>query len=499
VLARTRGNSTPQQSLAIAKELEERLIKVDGVSSIYTVAGPGAAGSGGASFNGPSNVPIDSTVRIYTELAPFDQRSQSVTEIVAELERVSQGIPGVITEVTAVDQGPPVGKDIGIQISSENREELKKTTQIVRQKLESIEGIYDIDDTLPLPGVDWELNVNRAEAGRLGLDVGRIGAAIQFLTEGALVGQYRPLNVEDEVDIRVRYPKSARDLSQLDSLRIQTPQGALPLSSVVTRIAKPREDKIERRDLSPFYVVQGNTRREYATQTQAAEMQKWFDEEADLPAGTKIKFLGQAEENAATAAFFKTAGIAILFMMGVILLLQFNSFYHVFLTLMAVILSIFGVILGLTFYTYISMILVLTGCIALAGIVVNNNIVLIDTYQRLVELGFSSEDAALRTAAQRLRPVLLTTLTTIVGLMPLVLGWQANVFTGEFSTLGSSTSDIWAPISYVLSCGLGFATILTLIVTPVFLAMPTVMTRNAKRLFGRKKRVSSVPTSAPAE
>ena len=114
----------------------------------------------------------------------------------------------------------------------------------------------------------------------------------------------------------------------------------------------------------------------------------------------------------------------------------------------------------------------------------NNNIVLIDTYQRLRANGFSSEDAALRTAAQRLRPVILTTLTTVVGLMPLVLGWQANIFSGEFSTAGSSTSDIWAPISYVVSSGLGFATILTLIVTPVMLAMPTVLRKRFYRVFG---------------
>ena len=166
-------------------------------------------------------------------------------------------------------------------------------------------------------------------------------------------------------------------------------------------------------------------------------MQDWIKKE-NIPTGTNIKFLGQAEENTEAGQFAIAAFISILLMMGVILLLQFNSFYHVFLTLSAVIMSVIGVMAGLTFYSYISMILVLTGVIALAGIVVNNNIVLIDTYQRLKATGFSSEEAAIRTAAQRLRPVVLTTTTTIIGLMPLVLGWRANIFTGEFSTLGSS-------------------------------------------------------------
>jgi len=500
IYARTRGNSTAQQSLDLAKDLEQRLLGIEGISSLYALTGPGAAGGGGGSFNGPTNVPDDTTVRLFIELLPFGER-RHVTEILEDVHNNVSGIPGVITQVEALDQGPPIDKDIGIQISSEDNELLKALTLKFSEKLASIEGVIDVENSLPLPGIDWEIEVDRAEAGRLGLDVSRIGAAIQFITEGALVGQVRPLDVEDEIDIRIRFPEGARDLNQLDKLRIQTSEGAVPLSSVVKRVPRPRQDKIERRDLSPFYVVQGNTKKGYATNVQVEEIQKWIEEEAGLPSSVNIKLLGQAEENAEAAQFGANAAMAILFMMGIILLLQFNSFYHVFLTLSSVILSVFGVMLGLVFYPYISFILVLTGVIALAGIVVNNNIVLIDTYQRLKTHGFSGQEAALRTAAQRLRPVVLTTLTTIIGLMPLVLGWQANIFSGEFSTTGSSTSDIWAPVSYVLCCGLGFATVLTLIVTPVLLAMPSVMHNRLVKLGVLKPFKSpSVQTSeVPAE
>mgnify|MGYP000040805891 CR=1 FL=1 len=480
VLARSRGNTTAEQYMTIATDLETRIENIDGIESVYTVTGAGAGGGG--ALNGVGNVPSDTVVRLYTELLPFTER-RSTQAIMDDLNNAVAGIPGVITEVTAVDQGPPIGKDIGIQISSDVPADLRSATAKVRAKLAAMEGIIDIEDTTPLPGVEWEFVVDRAEAGRLGLDVGRIGAALQFTTEGALVGRYRPLDADEEVDIRIRYPASARTSSELDRLRIQTPQGALPLSSVTTRIAKPRQDKIERRDLLPYYVVQANTAKDYATNIQVEELAEWLAEEADFPPSVQTKFLGQQEENAEALAFFKAAGLAIIFMMSVILLLQFNSFYHVFLTILAVVMSVFGVLLGLVFYSYVSMILTLTGVIALAGIVVNNNIVLIDAYQRLREHGFNAVDAAVRTAAQRLRPVFLTTLTTVVGLMPLILGWQANIFTGEFSTNGSSTSEIWAPISYVVACGLGFATILTLIVTPVMLAMPTVLRDQAKRLW----------------
>lgn len=486
VLARARGNLTPDQMLEIGKNIETRIQDVEGIESVYTTAG---GSSGGFNFDGLANIPADTVVQVYTELQPFAER-RGVLEIIAELEEVTSGIPGVITEIAYTEQGPPLDKDVSLQISSENKVVLREVTRRVRAKMESIEGLIDIEDTLPLPGVDFEFVINRAEAGRLGLDVSRIGAALSFVTEGTLVGQYRPLDAEEEVDIRLRYPAGARDLAELDSLRIQTPQGSLPLSSVITRVPVQRQDKIERRDQAPYFVVKGNTAKDYATNIQTEELQEWLDTDANLPQGVKYKFLGQAEENAAAARFAQGAMLAILFMMSVILLLQFNSFYHVFLTLFAVILSVFGVLLGLAFYGYISMILTLTGVIALAGIVVNNNIVLIDTYQRLMEKGYGSVDAAIRTAAQRLRPVFLTTLTTVVGLMPLILGWQANIFTGEFSTKGSSTSEIWAPISYVVASGLGFATILTLIVTPVMLAMPTVMADRLKRL-GRRIKTRS--------
>ncbi len=479
ILARARGNTAPSQFISIGKDIENRIKDINGIESIYTVVGDGAIGQGGGGLNGPANVPSDTVVRVYTELLPFNER-RSVSEIMADLDAAVSDIPGVFTEITAIDQGPPIGKDIGLQISSENKASIIAITKMIREKLESMEGVVDVEDTLPLPGIDWEIVVDRAEAGRLGLDVGRIGSAIQFVTEGALVGQYRPLDADEEVDIRIRYPASNRDLAHLDNLRIQTPTGALPLSSVVKRVPKPRQDKIERRDQLPYFIVLANTAPDYATNVQTQELQNWLQNEANIPASVKVKFLGQQEENEAALAFFKAAGLAILFMMGVILLLQFNSFYHVFLTLMAVVLSVFGVLLGLTFYPYISMILTLTGIIALAGIVVNNNIVLIDAYQRLQEHGYNAVDAAIRTAAQRLRPVFLTTLTTVVGLMPLIVGWGANIFTGEFNSRGTSTSEIWAPISFVVASGLGFATILTLIVTPVLLAAPSVIGGNIK-------------------
>jgi len=227
-----------------------------------------------------------------------------------DLREAVKDMPGILTEVTATTNGPPIGKDIGLQVSSDDSETLRQATLMVRQKFESIDGIIEVEDTLPLPGVEWELDVNRAEAGRLGLDVGRIGAAVQLVTEGTLVGQYRPLDADEEVDIRIRYPEAARGLDRLDSLRIQTRDGSLPLSTVVERNAKPRQDTIERRDQLLYYEVLGNSEKGFATNAQVQEMRAWLDEEANLPDTVQVKFLGQEEENAAALDFFKAAGIA---------------------------------------------------------------------------------------------------------------------------------------------------------------------------------------------
>ena len=487
VIARARGNTTARSELDIALEIERRINGIEGINSVYSVTG---TPDGAVRMDGITSLPNDMAAQIYTELEPFGTRPPT-RKIMDDLAAAVADMPGIKTEIISIAMGPPIGKDIAVQLASENMDELTKATEIVRAKFDSLDALIDVEDTLPPPGIEWEIVVDQEEAGRLGLNVSQIGAAVQFMTEGTLVGQYRPLDADEEVDIRVRYPQSSRDLAKLDGLRIQTPAGSLPLSAVVDLKPKRRQDQINRRDQSLVYEIRANTRQGEATNQQVELVRDWLSNEADLPASVSYKFLGQDEENAQAMQFFIAAGIAIIFMMGVILLLQFNNFYHVFLTLTSVILSVFGVLLGLTFYPYVSIILCGTGIIALAGIVVNNNIVLIDTYQRLLENGFEPIDAAMRTAAQRVRPVILTTVTTIAGLMPLVLGWQADVFTGEFSTKGTSTSDVWQPVSYVITYGLAFATLLTLIVTPVLLAAPTVWGNKLRKLFGRTRKSSA--------
>jgi multidrug efflux pump len=220
--------------------------------------------------------------------------------------------------------------------------------------------------------------------------------------------------------------------------------------------------------------VRANAKPGFAANQLIEEAKSWL-ETADLPAGVQVSFRGADEETADAGAFFAGAMGASLFMMAVILLLQFNNFWHVFLTLQAVVLSVTGVLIGIQLNApldYISVLMVGTGVVALAGIVVNNNIVLIDTYQHMRELGFEPDEAVVRTAAQRLRPVLLTTITTILGLLPMVFMINANFVQGKI-TYGGPAAEWWVPLAATVVWGLSFATLLTLILTPVLLGAPS--------------------------
>ncbi|WP_300542819.1 efflux RND transporter permease subunit [Maricaulis sp.] len=483
VFVRARGNLSPAEQYELALEAERRLDGIEGIKGYYTVAGEPP---GRTPFDGTGSAPADSVARIFVEFEPFGQRPNGRL-IERRIREAMTGIPGVIVEVRPFQQGPPVGKDIQVELRSDDAAALEQAARLVRSRVDAMEGTTDIEDTLPLPGVEWRLDVDREEAGRFGADVAQVGAAVQLVTTGTLVGRYRPDDADEEVDIRVRFPDADRDISRLDDLRVNTPNGAVPISNFVTREARQRVDSINRRDGKRVLMVRANAAEGYAGNILLAELREWIDEQAASGAiarSVDIDYLGADEENAEAGAFFVGAMLASLFMMAVILLWQFNNFWHVLLTLQAVVLSVVGVLLGVMLtFPYISILFLGTGIVTLAGIVVNNNIVLIDTFQRLRGLGMPVDDAIVRTAAQRLRPVMLTTITTIFGLLPMVFQINADFAHGVLS-IGGPASEWWVQLSSAVVWGLGFSTLLTLVLTPVMLGVPSRLGDARERLFG---------------
>lgn len=490
ILVSARGNLSAAEMLDLVNEVEKIVISVDGVASVFTQTGPGQGGPGQG-----GDAPADMIGRISIELAPYEERREGAI-ILEEIRDRTINMPGINVEVRKREDGPPTGKDVQIQLSSRDAAVLRAETKRIRDHLaENVDDLIDVEDSLPLPGIEWVLKIDREQAGRFGADVSAVGATVQMVTNGILVGTYRPDDADDEVDIRARFPLSDRSIDQLDQLRLRTANGLVPLSNFVTRVPAQQVNQITRKDGIQVMDVKANTVEGVLADDKVTELKAWMENEANVDPRVNVRFRGADEDQAESAAFLGNAMIAALFLMFIILLTQFNSFYHSILTLSAVIMSTIGVLLGMviTGQTF-SVIMTGTGIVALAGIVVNNNIVLIDTYQGLMARGMEPVEAVLRTAGQRLRPVMLTTITTICGLLPMAT--QINVgFFDRSVTYGGPVSVWWVQLSTAIIAGLSFATLLTLVVTPVLLAAPALlkqnaggMRENAQRLVGRIPR-----------
>lgn len=479
VLVSARGNLSAANTLELARDVEKILLDTDGVKTVFTRAAPGMGVSAGAR----GDIPNDLIAQLLIEFKPYEERRKGAV-ILEEIRQKTQALIGIKVEVRKQEEGPPTGKDIQIELTSHNHAKLLETTGTIRDYLDTVDGLIDIEDGRPLPGVEWVLTVDREMAGRFGADVTSVGAVIQLVTNGILVGEYRPDDARDEVDIRVRFPEDYRVLDQLDSLRVQTREGLVPISNFVTRVAQPQVSSIERINGVRRLVVKANTAIDPATgekinvDSMVRDLSQWVSEQKIDPA-VNVRFRGANEEQAESASFLGGALLAALFLMFIILLTQFNSFYHTGLTLSAVVLSVFGAMIGMivTGQTF-SVIMTGTGIVALAAIVVNNSIILIDTYQRLRKDTADVVEAVLRTAGQRLRPIMLTTVTTIFGLLPMALQINLDFATREI-VIGGPVAVWWVQLSTAIIFGLTFSTLLTLVLVPVLLAAPTIL--RAKR------------------
>jgi multidrug efflux pump len=290
------------------------------------------------------------------------------------------------------------------------------------------------------------------------------------VTNGILIGEYRPDDADEEIDIRARFPEDRRTLDQLQRLRVNGRAGAVPISNFVTRVPAQKVGTLERVDGERVLEVGADVEDGVLASDKVAEIGAWLADNQLDPA-IRVSFKGEDEEQDEAQAFLSRAFVVALFLIAIILVTQFNSFYQALLILSAIVFSTVGVMLGLLLtHQPFGIVMSGVGVIALAGIVVNNNIVLIDTYNELKKRGLAPYDAVLLTGAQRLRPVLLTTVTTVLGLMPMVLRVNVDLFAREV-TFGGPSTDWWAQLASAVAGGLAFATLLTLVLTPALLLL----------------------------
>jgi len=457
-----RGNLSIEEKDAIMRVVEDKVLAIDDIASALTIVGDSG---GGVNAQGQ---PKDAIGRIQFEFDNWRVR-KSGDEIMAEISSATDGMPGIKLELAERAEGPQQGKPINIQLAANDTETLTAAVKMVEAKLRGDPGLKDVATTLPLPGIEWEMQIDRTEAGRYGADVASIGAMVQLVTRGVSVGTWRPDDSEEEIDIRGRFPEQDRTVATLDRLRVQTPIGLVPLANFVERKPVSQVSEITRIDGVRIFNVEADVEPGTNPTAKIAELGAWL-KETNIGKGVVPSFAGDFEEQQESQAFLMKAFIGALGLMFIILLAQFDSFYNSVLVLLAVVLSVGGVLVGMMIMGQpFSIIMTGVGIVALAGIVVNNNIVLIDTYQNLRE-EMPPLDAIVETGRQRLRPVLLTTITTMAGLLPMMFAVSIDFVNGGIST-GAPSALWWTQLATAIVFGLGFATVLTLVVTPSLLAL----------------------------
>lgn len=461
VTIRARGNLSIHEKDALVREVEARILPIRGFDAVYTRTG--------GDRDGLQDRAEDVIGVILLELSDWKTRPKA-RALMVDIRQRTADLAGLLIEVQQEEAGPPVGKPVQVQIAAIEAGLLPDAIAVVRRKFESLPGLIDIEDSRALPGIDWQIAVDRGQAAKFGADVALVGTAIRMATNGMKVAAYRPDDSDTEINIAVRYPPEFRSLEQIGRLKVQTPTGLVPIENFVSRTARPRVGTLTRIDGRRVLTVKANVRPGVKPDDMVREIRAWLPE-AGLDPRLRVTFTGQDKEQAAAQAFLiKALGLALV-LIAIILLAEFNSFFSTLLVLSAVILSTVGVLIGLL-VTGQAFGIVMGGIaiISLAGVVVKNNIVLIDTFDDLKHRTTDMREAILRTGAQRLRPVVLTAATVIIGLLPLSYGVNIDFLAREI-IMDAPATQWWIQLATAMVYGMAFATPLTLVVTPAALML----------------------------
>ncbi|MDH5924843.1 efflux RND transporter permease subunit [Vibrio lentus] len=452
VKVRSHGDLSIQEKDVIMRDIEQMILNHDEFDTVYTRTG------------GDDQIGLIS-------ITPVDwQYRRSVKAIIDELKVQTDQYAGVEIEYKFPDAGPPVENDLVIELSAKTPEQLNQAAKIVRGWADGNQALTNISDTASKDGIDWKVDIRRDDAARFAADATLVGNTVQFVTNGLKIGDYLPDDSSEEVDILVRYPSDKRDIGRFDQLRVKTPAGLVPITNFAQIVPDHKQDTIKRLDGKRVVNIMADMEEGYNLALELPKIEQSLSE-LGLPSSVEFRIRGQNEEQENSSAFLQSAFMVALAVMALILITQFNSFYQAFLILSAVLFSTVGVFVGLLiFQRPFGIVMSGIGVIALAGIVVNNNIVLIDTYNQLIKRGLDKRDAILRTGVQRLRPVMLTTVTTILGLMPMVLEMNIDLINQKIE-FGAPSTQWWSQLATAIAGGLAFATVLTLVLTPCLLML----------------------------
>ena len=454
-----------EMSNRIAKDIENRLKKYNSkdIKDVLVVVG-----SSNNPFDGGSSTPDISTITI--QYVDYEDRERSSLITTEEIRDMVVKTAGAEVTVESQENGPPVGPPINIEISGDDYQMLGTLSHLIKEKVKNIPGVVDLQDDFDDGRPELRIDVNREKAALYGLNTGLIANSIRTAINGTEATKYRV--DEDEYDVTVRLKEEQRNnLDILNNLKViyNNKEGktlSVPLISIVNIEKSKGPGAIRRKNLERVITVSSNVAEDF-NENEVLENVKASLADFQIPPGYSIDFTGQQEEQDKAQAYLSKAFMVALLIIFMILVIQFNSMSQPLIIMSAVIISLIGVFIGLIVYAMpFGIIMTGIGVISLAGVVVNNNIVLIDYINVLRRRGLTRREAVVAAGLRRFRPVTLTAITTILGLIPLTFGFGFDIYTFSFAGSGES-AEFWKSMGIAVIFGLGFATVLTLVIVPV--------------------------------
>jgi len=442
--------------------------RIEGVSDLanikYVYARTVARAVGGSVFE--ENSPNRLGIQFYDLV----DRTEPSTRTLETIRKRVSVLPGARISVAKGEHGPPTGAPINIEIVGDNFEVLGSIAHRIRAVLEKIPFVEDIRDDYLAGSPEVQVTVDRQRAALLGLSTEVIGFALKIAFNGLKVSTYR--EADEDYDITVQLPESQRRVTDvLNELLLPGPSGLVPLSTVAKFHVTGGLGKISRINYERAVTVKANVDEEKVPGPVVRAQAEKLMANVALPPGYRIRFTGEFESQQEAQAFLSKALVAAVFLIILLLVSQFNSVSQPLIIMTSVLLSVGGVFLGLTLFKMpFGIIMTGVGVISLAGVVVNNAIVLIDYINKLRERGLEFREAIIAAGCTRVRPVLLTAITTILGLIPMVTGVSYDFHKMEIAWVSEST-QWWRAMATAVVFGLALATALTLVVVPTLYSL----------------------------
>jgi len=399
----------------------------------------------------------------------FADRERPSVEIIAEARKAIADIAGAEIRVEKEEMGPPTGAAVSVRVIGEDFKTLESVSEQAKRLISDVPNIVNLRSDLEATRPELAFIVDRRVAMLLGVNTAIVGNFLKMAIFGTKVGTYRQYN--DEYDITVRLPLAKR-INIDDLYRLQIPNAAgeaILLSSLGKFEYQGGFGTINRVNQKRVVTLTAEAEGRLGTEV-LADVQKRLDT-LELPPGYEIRYAGEKEEQDKAQAFLSKAFAIALLLVTMVLVIQFNSLMIPLIIMTTVVLSLIGALMGLLICNLpFGIIMTGIGVISLAGVVVNNAIVLLAYTRQLQAQGVDLIEAAEEAGVTRLRPVMLTAMTTIIGLIPMAIGISFDVHTFTWATRSEST-QMWRNMAVVVIFGLGFATILTLVVVPSLYVM----------------------------